>query len=110
MATNTRSAAGRSGELVPLLLILLLAFVWLYRAPYNASGLEVTPDAVEYALAPLQLLETGHYEIILEGRPLPPRYPPWFPATMLTPTYLLFGHDPGTAILPITLSAVAGLF
>jgi 4-amino-4-deoxy-L-arabinose transferase-like glycosyltransferase len=92
------------------LTLLAIALVWLYRAPYNASGLEITPDTVEYALAPLQLLETGHYEIILEGRPLPPRYPPWFPATMLVPAYLLFGHDPGNAILPITLSAVAGVF
>jgi 4-amino-4-deoxy-L-arabinose transferase-like glycosyltransferase len=83
--------------------------VWLYRTPYNASNLEVTPDSVEYALAPLQLLETGRYEIMMQGRGLPPRYPPWFPALVILPAYVLFGHDPGNAILPITLFAVAGI-
>jgi 4-amino-4-deoxy-L-arabinose transferase-like glycosyltransferase len=64
---------------------------------------------VEYALAPLQLLETGRYEIILEGRGLPPRYPPWFPVLVILPAYVLFGHEPGNAILPVTLLAVAGI-
>jgi hypothetical protein len=53
--------------------------VWLHQAPYSASDLEIPPDSVEYALAPLQLVETGRYEVILEERGLPPRYPPWFP-------------------------------
>jgi len=93
----------------PLLALLLTAAVWLYRPPYSASNLEVPPDAEEYALAPLQLLETGRYEITLEGRGLPPRYPPWFSATVILPAYVLFGHDPGNAILPVTLLAVAGV-
>lgn len=93
-----------------VLILLATAAVWFYRAPYKASGLEVPPDTVEYALAPLQLLETGHYEIILEGRPLPPRYPPWFSVIVIAPAYLLLGHDPGNAILPITLTAVLGVF
>src|ERR1044072_3439572 len=93
----------------PLLVLLLTAVVWLYRPPYSASNLEVPPDTVEYALAPLQLLETGRYEIMLEGRGLPPRYPPWFSAVVILPAYVLFGHDPGNAILPVTLLAVAGV-
>src|ERR1051326_8484246 len=93
-----------------VLTLLAIAAVWLYRAPYKASGLEVPPDTVEYALAPLQLLETGHYEIILEGRALPPRYPPWFSVIVIAPVYLVLGHAPGNAILPITLSAVLGVF
>jgi 4-amino-4-deoxy-L-arabinose transferase-like glycosyltransferase len=64
---------------------------------------------VEYALAPLQFLETGRYEIIVEGRGLPPRYPPWFPTLVILPAYVLFGHEPGNAILPVTLLAVAGI-
>ena len=92
----------------PLIAVLLIAAVWLYRSPYSASNLEVPPDTVEYALAPLQLLETGRYEIMLEGRGLPPRYPPWFPVLVVSPGYVLFGHDPGNAILPITLLAIAG--
>jgi 4-amino-4-deoxy-L-arabinose transferase-like glycosyltransferase len=93
----------------PLLALLLTAAVWLHRPPYSASNLEVPPDTVEYALAPLQLLETGRYEIMLEGRGLPPRYPPWFSAVVILPAYVLFGHDPGNAILPVTLLAVAGV-
>jgi 4-amino-4-deoxy-L-arabinose transferase-like glycosyltransferase len=93
----------------PLLVLLLAAVVWLHRLPYSASNLEVPPDTVEYALAPLQLLETGRYEIMLEGRGLPPRYPPWFSAVLILPAYVLFGHDPGNAILPVTLLAVAGV-
>jgi 4-amino-4-deoxy-L-arabinose transferase-like glycosyltransferase len=93
----------------PLLFLLIIAAVWLYRTPYHASNLEVTPDTVEYALAPLQLLETGRYEIMLEGRGLPPRYPPWFSSLVILPAYALFGHEPGNSILPITLLAVAGV-
>ena len=93
----------------PLLALLLIAAVWFHRTPYSASNLEVPPDTVEYALAPLQLLETGRYEIIVEGRGLPPRYPPWFPVLVILPAYVLFGHEPGNAILPVTLLAVAGV-
>jgi len=93
----------------PLLALLLTAAVWFHRTPYSASNLEVPPDTVEYALAPLQFLETGHYEIIVEDRGLPPRYPPWFPVLVILPAYVLFGHEPGNAILPITLLAVAGI-
>ncbi len=93
----------------PVLLLLLVAVIWLYRTPYTASNLEVPPDTVEYALAPLQFLETGHYDIVLEGRQLPPRYPPWFPTLVILPAYVLFGHEPGNAILPVTLMAVAGI-
>jgi len=93
----------------PLLALLLIAAVWLHRTPYSASGLEIPPDTVEYALAPLQFLETGRYEIIVEGRGLPPRYPPWFPVLVILPAYVLFGHDPGNAIIPVTALAVAGV-
>jgi 4-amino-4-deoxy-L-arabinose transferase-like glycosyltransferase len=93
----------------PLLALLLIAAVWLHRTPYSASSLEIPPDTVEYALAPLQFLETGRYEIIVEGRGLPPRYPPWFPVLVILPAYVLFGHDPGNAIIPITVLAVAGI-
>jgi len=93
----------------PLLALLLIAAVWFYRTPYSASNLEVPPDTVEYALAPLQFLETGRYEIIVEGRGLPPRYPPWFPVLAILPAYVAFGHEPGNAILPITLLAVIGV-
>lgn len=107
--TNRFSAPGTLAEWSIVLILLLLAAVWLYRTPYNASNLDVPPDTVEYALAPLQYVETGHYQIVVEGRSLPPRYPPWFPMLVILPAYLLLGHDPGNAILPVTLMAVAGV-
>ena len=106
--SNTLPLRARLARSWPLLFLLIIAAVWLYRSPYHASNLEVPPDTVEYALAPLQLLETGRYEIMMEGRGLPPRYPPWFPTLVILPAYAIFGHEPGNAILPITLLAVAG--
>ena len=93
----------------PLLALLLVAAVWLYRSPYSASNLEVPPDSVEYAIGALQFLDTGRYEILIQERALPPRYPPWFSLLILFPTYALFGSEPGNAILPVTLLAVAGV-
>ena len=54
-------------EWLPLFLLLLIAIIWLYRTPYSASNLEVPPDTVEYALAPLEFLETGAYNIRAAG-------------------------------------------
>jgi 4-amino-4-deoxy-L-arabinose transferase-like glycosyltransferase len=107
--THNSFMRGKLIDWAPLLLLILIATVWLYRTPYGASNLEIPPDTVEYALAPLQFLETGDYKIIVEGRPLPPRYPPWFPVLAILPAYVLFGHEPGNAILPVTLMAVAGV-
>ena len=90
-------------------LLLLIATIWMARSPYSASNLEVPPDSVEYALAPAQVLETGHYQIMIEGRGLPPRYPPWFPLTVILPVYAVLGTEPGNAIFGITLLAVAGV-
>ena len=107
--SSSFSIRARLARSWPLLSLLLIAAVWLYRSPYNASNLEVPPDTVEYALAPLQVFETGRYEIVIEGRGLPPRYPPWFPVLVILPAYVLFGSEPGNAILPVTLLAVAGV-
>ena len=107
--SNSSSFRVQLGRFWPLLALLLIAAVWLHRTPYSASNLEVPPDTVEYALAPLQFLETGRYEIIIEGRGLPPRYPPWFAIFVILPAYVLFGAEPGNAILPITMLAVAGV-
>ena len=92
-----------------LLLLLIIAAVWLHRTPYSASDLEVVPDAVEYAVGALQFLDSGRYELIIQGRSLPPRYPPWFSLSTLLPAYVLFGSEPGNAILSVTLFAVAGI-
>lgn len=100
-----------SGVLVrrQLILLLLIAAIWMARSPYSASNLEVPPDSVEYALAPAQMLETGHYQIVADGRALPPRYPPWFSVAVILPVYALFGAEPGNAILGVTIFAVTGV-
>ena len=92
-----------------LVLVLLIAAVWLYRSPYNASDLEVSPDSVEYAVGALQFVDTGRYEILVQGRPLPPRYPPWFPVALLAPAYFLLGDEPGNGIVPVTCFAIVGV-
>src|ERR1041385_7999727 len=92
-----------------LILLLVIAAIWMARSPYSASNLEVPPDSVEYALAPAQLLETGHYQIVAEGHGLAPRYPPWFSVMVILPVYALLGAEPGNAIIGITIFAVAGV-
>jgi len=92
-----------------LILLLLIGAIWMARSPFSASNLETPPDSVEYAVAPAQLLETGHYQIVVEGRGLPSRYPPWFPVAVILPIYALLGAEPGNAILGITIFAVAGV-
>ena len=89
--------------------VLAIAAVWLCRSPYNVSDLDVIPDSVEYAVGALQFVETGRYEIVVQGRALPPRYPPWFSVIVLAPAYALFGSDPGNGIIPVTLLAVSGI-
>jgi len=108
-AVSQRLSFARVLSRCQLPLLLLIAAIWMARSPYSASNLEVPPDSVEYALAPAQVLETGHYQIIVEGRGLPPRYPPWFPMAVIFPVYALFGAEPGNAILGITFLAVAGV-
>ena len=92
-----------------LWVVLAIAAVWLFRTPYTVSDLDVIPDSVEYAIGALQWVETGRFEIIVQGRPLPPRYPPWFSVIVLAPAYALFGDNPGNGIVPVTLLAIAGV-
>src|SRR5205814_7582170 len=73
-----------------LAFVILIAAIWLYQLPYNVSDLTMEPDSVEYALAPLQFLETGRYEIIVQGHALPPRYPPWFSVMMIARLRLIW--------------------
>ena len=90
-------------------MLLAIAVVLLYRTPFRASDLETVPDSVEYAVGALQLHDTGRYELIVQSRPFPPRYAPWFSAIFLLPVYALIGDDPGNGILPVTLAGIAGI-
>jgi len=96
-------------SLWPVLLLSVVAAVVLYRDHTSASNLDIVPDSTEYALAAHRFATAGEYKILVEGRWLPPRYPPWFSVLALTPAYLLLGPEPGNAIYPITIFGVAGI-
>jgi hypothetical protein len=81
----------------------------MFRSPWSASNLEVPPDSAEYSLGAVHLLETGHYRIVVQTEALPPRYPPWFSLGFLLPVYWIAGAEPGNGILPVLLSAMAGV-
>lgn len=105
-------AAGVRPVVVALLLAGLLAgaaAVALYRSPAVASNFWVVPDEVEYAVGAHRLVEEGKYEILVGGRSLPPRYPPWFSALVVAPAYVIFGREPGAAIFPVTLLGICGV-
>jgi 4-amino-4-deoxy-L-arabinose transferase-like glycosyltransferase len=91
-----------------ILALLLATALFVFRSPWSASNLEVSPDSAEYSLGALQLMETGRYQIVAQAEAFPPRYPPWFSLGLL-PTYWLLGAEPGNGILPVLLSAITGV-
>ncbi len=103
-----RSRSRKLSWLAPLILVILSTVV-LYRSARSASDLFPTPDAVEYATGAAHFIADGHFRIELEGQRLPSRYPPWFSAVVLGPSYLLLGPDPGNGIFSVTLFAVLGV-
>lgn len=94
---------------LPVLLLAATAAVTLFRTARDASNLDYTPDSVEYALVGDRFVAEGRLGILLEGRLLPSRYPPWFSLVVLAPAYLILGPEPGNAIYGITFLGVAGI-
>ena len=92
-------------SLVPILLA-AIAGVALYQSPYAAGNLDIVPDSTEFALAAHRFSEVGDFKILVGGDWLPPRYAPWFPVSLLSPSYALLGPEIGNAIAPITLLGV----
>lgn len=92
-----------------LMLLADLAAIVLFRDAYHASNFNVVPDSVEYAVGGYNLATEGEYCISVNGRRLPPRYPPGFSALVTAPAYRLLGREPGNAIYPVTLMAVMGV-
>ena len=99
----------KTSVLVAAGLVAAIAIVLLYRDRYSASNFEVVPDSVEYALAGHRLATEGRYAIVVAGRDLPPRYPPWFSLLVAVPAYVVLGPEPGNAIFPVTALAVCGV-
>jgi 4-amino-4-deoxy-L-arabinose transferase-like glycosyltransferase len=87
----------------------LAAALWLWRSPWEASQLLTVPDAVEYAVSAQRLATLGRFDIVVDGRELPPRYAPGFPVLLLAPAYALLGPELGNAIVPVLLCGVAAV-
>lgn len=98
-------------KLLPVIstcLVVLISATLYYRSTYHASNLAIVPDSVEYALAAHRWVTNGTYDILVGGQSYPPRYPPWFSIGLLAPFIQFFGGEPGAAIIPIYLFALAG--
>lgn len=91
-------------------LVLLTAFVWLYRDPFFAANLEPVPDATEYAVSAQHIALWGKFEIVINGHPHPPRYAPWFPLLLLSPVYLLMPNNLGAGIFSVLLCALVSVY
>lgn len=89
--------------------IVILAAVFLYRSPYNASNLDIAPDAVEYAAGAYRLASNSSYDIVINSKSFPPRYPPWFSTLFLAPSIKLAGNNPDYAICPVYILAIAAV-
>lgn len=88
-------------------LSLILAAIAFYRSSYHASDLDVT-DSVEYAVAGERLYTFGTYDLPIEGKYYPPRYPIGFSLFIGLPAHALTGAEPGNSIHAIHILAVIG--
>ncbi|HET6249781.1 MAG TPA: glycosyltransferase family 39 protein [Tepidisphaeraceae bacterium] len=92
-------------------LIVLLAAVHFYCPPGRVAELEVVPDSVEYAVAGHEFATSGKYQIHVNGRALPPRYPPGFSVIFLAPVYAIAPRSIGNGIFAVWLAGIiAALF
>jgi hypothetical protein len=109
--SNSSPLASRSARalcIAALVLAALLAARNLYRSPYSASDLHVTPDEVEYAVCARRLATLGHYDLDIDGVSTPPHSTPWFSA-LLAPVYLAAPDEVGNGIWVVFAFAVAGV-
>ncbi len=89
-------------------LVLIIAAAAFFRPPSNASNLDIAPDSVEYTTGAWHLAHGDGYHIEVNGKDYPPRYPPWFSAIALSPAFLLFGKEPGNALLSVFALSMIG--
>lgn len=93
---------------ISIVLTVLLAARHLYRSPYSASDLRVTPDEVEYAVCAKRIATLGRYDLELDGVSTPPHSTPWFSA-LLAPVYLVAPSDVGNGIVLVFAIAIVGV-
>jgi len=101
--------SGRSAERILPLLVTVLACLVLYRSPWSASDLAISPDSFHYASAAQRFARLGDHSILVNGRPLPPAYPPFFAKLVLAPSYMLLGDEIGNGIYPVLFFGLVGV-
>jgi hypothetical protein len=89
-------------------LAVALAARLLYRSPYDASDLRLTPDEVEYAVCARRLATLGRFDLPIDGTSVPPYSTPWFSA-LLAPMYLVAPNEIGNAIWIVFLFSIVGV-
>jgi len=90
-------------------LVVVLAARRLYRAPYDASDLRITPDEIEYAVSAHRVATLGDYSLEVDGRAVAPHSTPWFATCVIAPAYLIAPEEIGNGIWPVLLFAIAGI-
>jgi len=60
-----------SKSIIFLLINLTIAFIILFRTPYNASDFEIVPDSVEYTVAASRLVTDKSHMIVIDGQNWP---------------------------------------
>jgi hypothetical protein len=109
--SGASSSSRPSAQLLPLLALVLAAVLAarnLYRSPYSASDLRLTPDEVEYAVCARRLATRGTYDLDIDGASTAPHSTPWFSA-LLAPAYLVSPDEVGNAIWVVFAFAVVGV-
>lgn len=85
---------------------LLGGAILLFRSPYLAADLRLSPDSVEYAIGAARLVSDGIYALPLNHFDAPPRYAPWFSGLIIAPAYFVPGLGIGAGVLLIWLYAL----
>lgn len=100
----------RSGLVAAAYLSVAAAALLLrWRPAHYAAQMLPLPDALEYAVSALALLQRGAYALYVNGVAYPPEYPFGFPL-LLTPAYAVFGplaHNGAWASLAYGLALLA---
>lgn len=102
---HDEDGAGPAHLVCFLALILLTAAAVLSIPSFDASNLGIS-DSVEYAIGAERIVNLGQYNLAVDGRQLPSRYPPWFSIFFLVPALLIAPNEIGVAIWPVTILAL----
>jgi hypothetical protein len=93
---------------IALAIALTAAGVRYWRSPSSAAELFITPDEVEPVVSAQRLVTLGQYNLAINGKLYPQRYPPLF-SMLLLPAYLVAPRNLGAGIVVVWMFAVAGV-